>query len=367
MNDSKCRFGILSAAQIARKNWHAIRSSGCAIVKGVSSRDPARTAAFIEDCQYEAPFQVEPTIYSSHEELLASDEIDAVYIPLPTGLRKEWVIKAAEAKKHVLVEKPVASDASDVEEMIAACESNDVLLMDGVMFDHSQRISAICDQVNAGELGKLRRIQTHFSFCGDTEFQSSNIRTDPVLERHGCLGDLGWYCIRFILWIRDFEVPSRVSGRTVTPIHRESSNAWVPGQFAAEFEFADGVTAGFFCSFMSANQQTALVSGEAGYLSVDDFVLPLYDSQTNWKINRHELSIQGGYWNFKRRSDAFSCDEFHSGEAKSQEVQMIRTFVETASVNYPDRRFAERALKTQQVLDALRVSDDQSGSWIEMR
>ncbi|MEO1619015.1 MAG: Gfo/Idh/MocA family oxidoreductase, partial [Planctomycetota bacterium] len=231
MNESKCRFGILSAAQIARKNWQAIRLSGCATVAGVSSRDRQRTEAFIDDCQAESPLELRPQAFDSHEQLLASDSIDAVYIPLPTGLRKKWVIAAAEAKKHVLVEKPIAPTAEDVAQMIAACQANGVQLMDGVMFDHGQRIETLSQQVRDGEVGTLRRVQTHFSFPGDAEFESSNIRTDPVLEPHGCLGDLGWYCIRFILWMNGFTDPKRVYGRTLTRMQRGGSDAWVPGQF----------------------------------------------------------------------------------------------------------------------------------------
>ena len=92
-----CRWGILSTAGIARKNWEAIRHCDNATVAAVASRSVEKAQAFIDECQAQVPFPTAPKAIGSYDELLASDEIDAVYIPLPTGLRKEWVIKAAQA------------------------------------------------------------------------------------------------------------------------------------------------------------------------------------------------------------------------------------------------------------------------------
>ena len=152
--------------------------------------------------------------------------------------------------------------------------------MDGVMFDHSQRLQAIREQLSSGNvIGRLRRIATHFSFSGDQEFQRSNIRTDSILEPHGCLGDLGWYCIRFTLWAAGLEMPTHVSARTITTLSGDDSEGDVPGEFSAELLFPGGVSANFYCSFLTENQQTATVSGDAGYLTVNDFVLPFYDAE----------------------------------------------------------------------------------------
>lgn len=364
MTDAPCRWGILSSAQIARKNWKAIRLSGNGIVRGVSSRSADRAQQFIDDCQAEVPFPVVPESFDSHEALLACDEIDAVYVPLPTGIRKQWVIAAAEAKKHVLIEKPIAVNAADAQEMLDACNANGVQFMDGVMYDHGKRIRSVSDQLGSDALGKIRRIQTHFSFSGDSDFRSANIRTDTVLEPHGCLGDLGWYCIRFILWANGFRNPSQISGRTITRLSRPGSDQWVPGEFAGELVFEDGPTAGFFCSFFAANQQLATVSGESGYLAIDDFVLPLYDSQTQYQIHRHELEIDNCRWNFRRRSESISCDEYHSGEANAQEVNMVRTFAEHVLSGRVESSLGQRAVQTQRILDACRRSDSMGGALI---
>ncbi|MDB4338761.1 Gfo/Idh/MocA family oxidoreductase, partial [Rubripirellula sp.] len=197
MSDSVCRWGFLSTAGIGRKNWKGIHLSGNGRVSAVASRSVDKAQAFIDECSAEVIQRGTVAAVGSYEELLSRDDVDAVYIPLPTGIRKQWVVAAARAGKHVLCEKPAAINEEEVQEMVDACSDAGVQFMDGVMFDHSRRLAEICKTIESEKvLGKMRRIATHFSFSGDDSFQESNIRTDAVLEPHGCLGDLGWYCIR---------------------------------------------------------------------------------------------------------------------------------------------------------------------------
>src|SRR5579863_1337345 len=134
------RWGIIGAADIARKNWLSILNSGNGVVVAVASRKLDSAARFIDEFQAQAPFPVKPRALGSYAELIASPDIDAVYIPLPTALRKEWVLAAATAGKHVLCEKPCAVNSSDLGEMIAVCKRHAVQFMDGVMFMHSRRL-----------------------------------------------------------------------------------------------------------------------------------------------------------------------------------------------------------------------------------
>src|SRR5687767_14350958 len=147
MSANKLRWGILSTANIARKNWKAIRNSGNGTVIAVASRDRARAQQFINECQAHTPMANEVKAFASYDELLASSEVDAVYIPLPTGLRKEWVLRAAAAGKHVLCEKPCAVNLADLREMTEACRRHRVQFMDGVMFMHSMRLTQILDAI----------------------------------------------------------------------------------------------------------------------------------------------------------------------------------------------------------------------------
>lgn len=367
MSDPVCRWGFLSTAAIARKNWKAIRLSGNGRVSAVASRDVQRAAAFITECSSEVPQSQVPAAVGSYQSLLERDDVDAVYIPLPTGMRKEWVLAAAEAGKHVLVEKPAAVNADDAQEMVDACERAGVQMMDGVMFDHSQRLQSIRARLESGDVvGKLRRISTHFSFSGDAEFQRSNIRTDSELEPHGCLGDLGWYCIRFTLWAAGLQMPTHVSARTITPLAGVKSRGQVPGEFSAELQFPGDVSAAFYCSFLTENQQTAMLSGDAGYITVNDFVLPFYDAEAVWQENSHVLEIDNCRWNFQRHTKTRAVAEYASGEPNSAEVTMVRRMAQCVIDGQLDPSYPELTLKTQRILDSCLRSDIAGGLRVEI-
>lgn len=367
MNTQECRWGFLGPAAIARKVWKAIRVSGNGRIVAVASRSKDRAAQFVSQCSAEVPFAQAVEAVESYQALIERDDIDAVYVPLPTGLRKQWVIAAAKAGKHVLCEKPSAVHADDLKAMIDACDQAGVQFMDGVMFDHSQRMNEIHARLRDEKpLGKIRRIASHFSFTGDEAFQASNIRTDAALEPHGSLGDLGWYCIRFTLRVTDLQMPTHVTARTLTPLQGKDSTGQVPGEFSGELTFADGLSAAFYCSFLTANQQTATVSGEKGYLEVDDFVLPLYGASSSYREHRHALEIDNCRWNFGRRTEHFDVPEYASGEADSQEVRMVRTFAQAAIDGKVDPFYPKLSLQTQLILDACRRSDAAGGKSIAL-
>ncbi len=365
MSKSECRWGIMSTANIARKNWKGIHLSGNGRVAAVASRSKAKAQTFIDECNTEFTSPQPAAALGSYEELLERDDVDAVYIPLPTGLRRDWVIAAAEAGKHVLVEKPVANNATDAQAMIDACDAADVQFMDGVMFDHSKRLAAVAESIADGSaVGNARRIYTQFSFCGDGEFQQTNIRTDSTLEAHGCLGDLGWYCIRFTLWAAQRKLPTRISARTITALRGADSDDEVPGEFSAEMQFQDGLSASFFCSFLTSNSQQVVVSGDNGYLTMDDFVLPMYDAEAVWKEHRHVLDIENCKWNFRRHDTKHAIHEFPGGEPNSQEVNMVRRMNDIAISGKLEPIYTELTIKTQTILDACRRSDAADGAWI---
>ena len=233
MKASTCRWGILSTATIARKNYQAIYHSGNGCVAAVASRDRQTAQSFIDDCQLQSPFNPQPMAVEGYEALIENSDIDAVYIPLPTGLRKEWVIRGARAGKHVMCEKPCGITASDLKEMIDVCHENNVQFMDGVMFMHSQRLAAVQSVLNDGKsVGDIKRITAMFSFCAPEDFLESNIRMHSGLEPAGCVGDLGWYTIRFSLWTMQYAMPTRVSGRLLSGTGRPDSPDLVPTEFS---------------------------------------------------------------------------------------------------------------------------------------
>lgn len=362
MTTRTCRWGILGTAGIARKNWLAIRNAGNANLQAVASRDIKRAEAFIDECQGQVPFTPRPVAVGSYEELLASDSIDAVYIPVPTGLRKEWVIRAAEAGKHVLGEKPASVHADDVKEMLAACERNGVQYMDGVMFMHSRRLDSLREVLEDGtSVGQVRRITSHFSFFGPDEWRKDNIRVHGGLEPLGCLGDLGWYNIRFILWVMNYRMPQRLSGRMLAEYRRPDSPGATPMEFSGELFFADGVSASFYCSFQTEHQQWAHISGTKGCVSVSDFVLPFYGAETRFNVHQPVFNVNGCRFHMEEHTRRIGVAEYSDGEPASQEANMIRTFSDLALAGKPDPSWGQIALKTQTVLDACLLSAKHEG------
>jgi len=340
----KLRFGYLSTANIGRKNWKAIFNSGNCVVAAVASRDLERSRKYIRDCQAEAPFETPPLALGSYEELLASKNVDAVYFPLPTTLRREWVVRAAEAGKHVLCEKPCAGSAADLAAMISACRKNKVQFMDGVMFMHSQRLARVRETLDDGvSVGQIKRIVSQFSFPGSEAFFRGNIRVNAALEPAGCLGDLGWYDIRFTLWALDWRLPREVSARTLA-----QTDSSVPTDFSAELLFDGGISVGLYCSFINFRQQWVNVSGTKGYLQISDFVNPFYGGELGFEVVN---IIQDGF-NLLPNARRVTVAEHGNGHPTAQESNMFRNFANQVFSGRLNDDWPMWALKTQQVMDA---------------
>lgn len=352
-----CRWGILGAAFIARKNWQAIRDAGNAELVAVASRDLARAQAFIDECQASAPHPELPEAVEGYEALLARSDIDAVYIPLPTGLRKEWVLRAAAAGKHVLVEKPVGRDAVEVAEIVDACVRHGVQFMDGVMFMHGLRLQRLRSVIDA-EVGQVRHVTSQFSFRGDESFLQSNIRAQGGLEPLGCLGDLGWYCLRFTLWACDWAEPEQVCGR----VHQATADG-VPLEFSGSLVFAGGVSASFHCSFTAAHAQWAVVSGERGLLRLDDFVLPYAGVPPRYVVTHSEFVLDGCRADMRAGRFERTVDEPANNAPGSQESMLFRNFSSLVLDGRVDSHWSHISLLTQRVLDACLASARDGGAW----
>jgi predicted dehydrogenase len=353
MHTNQVRWGILSTATIAYKTWKAIQLSGNSILTAVASRDRARCQDFINECQTSNPYATPPKAYGCYEELLSDEKIDAVYIPLPTGLRKEWVLRAAEAGKHIVCEKPCAINLDDLKEMVETCKQNNVQFMDGVMFMHSNRLQKIREVLDDGKsIGQIRRITTQQSYAAPDDFLKNNIRLQSNLEPQGCLGDLGWYNIRFALWAMNWEIPQSVTGKFLSVYEREDSPNPVPTEFSGELFFANGASSSFYCSFITENQQWANVSGSKGYLHIDDFVLPFHGPQTTFEQYQSEFVINGSNFNMEKKSTLIPTEENGDGAADSQESNLYRNFSNQILSGKLNPLWPQIALMTQRVSDA---------------
>ncbi|MCA9211647.1 MAG: Gfo/Idh/MocA family oxidoreductase [Planctomycetales bacterium] len=367
MTDAKtCRWGILSTASISRKNWNSIRFAENATLTAVASRDVSKAQQYIQENQLSAAMPNEPTAFGSYDELIKSDDVDAVYIPLPTALRKEWVIKAANAGKHVLCEKPCGCTVADLQEMLDACSRNNVQFMDGVMFMHSSRLPAMRQRLDDGEsVGKIRRLSSVFCFNGGDEFSATNIRVNGATEPLGCLGDLGWYNIRFMLWAMNWELPTSVRGQILTAGRNNDGAPEVPIEFAADMQFANGVSGNMYCSFNTDLQQTFTISGDKGYLQVDDFVLPFYGPRLKFEVCKARFLIDVCDFNMEDRTQPLYLNEYSNAHESAQEVNMVRNFSANVLSGRVDPFWADVAMKTQLVCNAC-MDSARSGEAIQL-
>jgi xylose dehydrogenase (NAD/NADP) len=246
----KVKWGILGTAKIASEQLiPAIRRSANAEVVAIASGS-GKAQSFAER------FEI-PRVHDSYQALLDDPEVDAVYIPLPNHLHREWTIRAARAKKHVLCEKPASLTASEVREMLAACSENNVLFMEAFMYRFHPQHQKVKELIRDGEIGEVRLMRASFSFF--LENREGNIRLDPD-KGGGAVYDIGCYCVHSIRNILGSEpVSVRAFGE---------SNNGVDTDVRAILHFADGTRALFDCSFHMAMRQEYEVIGTNGRILV---------------------------------------------------------------------------------------------------
>lgn len=367
MSNQKVRWGFLSAAWIGIKNWQSVALSGNGEIVAVASRDRAKANDWIDQCSAQVPFPNRPDAVEGYDALLARDDIDAVYIPLPTGVRKEWVLKAAKAGKHVLSEKPCGTSLEDVEEIVAACREAGVQFMDGVMFMHSDRLKDLRSTIDDGtSLGALRRINSQFSFCAPEDFLQGNIRMHSELEPLGCLGDLGWYNIRFNLWVMNYKMPISVTGNMLQGASRPDSPDKVPTEFSGEMFYPNGVSASFYCSFITAMQQWANLCGTEGNIHLDDFVVPCFGSDIGFTVAKMTSNQHVCDFNMERREQRVVTQEYSNSHPTAQETRLFRNFGELVLNGQTDPSWGEITLKTQRVMMACLESARNGGQAISL-
>jgi xylose dehydrogenase (NAD/NADP) len=178
------RWGIISSANIGVKAVApAIRASSNSKLVAVGSRDAQRAAELYA-------FAPEVRIYSSYEGVINDPDIEAIYNPLPNSMHAEWTIKALEAGKHVLCEKPMAVTESEGKTMVAAARANNVLLMEAFMYRFHPQTQWALQQVRNDLIGPVRLVRASFSF--DIRSRPENIRLSAELAG-GSLMDVGCY------------------------------------------------------------------------------------------------------------------------------------------------------------------------------
>ena len=257
METGTVRWGVLSTANIGRKAvGPAIQASRNGTLHAVASRTIEGARAYAGELNV-------PVVFGSYPELIDATDIDALYIPLPNGLHREWTLLALAAGKHVLCEKPLALDAAEAREMAAAAADAGLLLMEAFMYRFHPRIEALMRHVRSGGLGSLRAIQSAFTF---RLTRPDNIRLDPGLGG-GALMDVGCYCVNVSRTLVGSE-PVEVDARA-----RWTSRG-VDDELSGVLRFADGVEAQIQCALTQARRERVHVGGSDAWIDVPAAFLP---------------------------------------------------------------------------------------------
>ena len=245
------RWGIIGAGGIAKTFAKALDGSECGRRYAVGSRNQDKASAFADEHGFEKA-------YGSYEDLLGDSSVDAVYIATPHPVHREPAIAAAKAEKHILCEKPMGVTAAECEEMIAAAEDSDVVLLEAFMYRTHPQTLRVQELIADGSIGEVRTVRSCFCYGLGPDY---NVRTDKSL-RGGGLYDVGCYCINFSRMVAG-EEPDRT--KAVWTLGAESG---VDEILAAVLHFPSGVIAHFDVGIRTAGGASAEILGSDGTISV---------------------------------------------------------------------------------------------------
>jgi len=252
----KVNWAVLGTANIARKaTIPGMQMSQNCHLYAIAGRKPEKVKEFQQLFGFEKA-------YMSYDELLDDDQVEVVYIPLSNDLHKEWVIKAARKKKHILCEKPLAGTAKEVKEIIAVCKEEGVLFMEAFAYLHSPIIKDLIKRVNRGAIGKIKLIETTFHIHRQSD--------EDIRSRKETLGgsqyDVGCYNISLILKLMN-QMPEKAEAMA------QYTTAGIDEYCHALLTFPGGVLAASSCGMFLDNSESrridrCFIQGEFGHIDV---------------------------------------------------------------------------------------------------
>ncbi len=256
MPDQPMQWGLLSTARINRAVIEPLRLSKRNELAAVASRS-------LEKAQAYAQVWAIPRAFGSYEELLADPDIEAVYISVPNSLHVAWTIRAVEAGKHVLCEKPLALTLEEVDQVIVAAERTGRVVAEAFMYRHHPQTLQIKEMVTNGSIGTLQIVHGAFSY---PLRQRTDVRWDPALGG-GSIWDVGCYPISYARFLAG-EEPVEAFG------WRQTASTGVDALFVGQLRFQGGVIAQFDSSFRSQVRMTFEVVGTEGAIYIPNAYKP---------------------------------------------------------------------------------------------
>lgn len=285
-------WGLLSTATINDLVLAAVRGSDRVDVVAVASRDRRRAEAYARERGIERA-------HGSYEALLADPGVEAVYVSLPNSMHVDWSIRALEAGKHVLVEKPLSRRPEDVARAFDAAERAGRLLSEAFMWRHHPQTARLAELVRDGAVGELQLVRCCFSFPLLATRWPSDVRLNPLLDG-GALMDVGCYCVS----------GARLLAGEPLVVHAEQvmGPSGVDVRLAATMRHPGDVVAQFDCGFTMPDRDELEAVGEEGSLFVDDpwhAVRPGIELRRDDTVERIEVPEGDAYrFEFENVSDA---------------------------------------------------------------
>jgi xylose dehydrogenase (NAD/NADP) len=249
------KWGILGYARIAKTALiPAILNAENSEFYALASGDPEKR----KECKELFECSV---LYNSYDELLDDPEVQAVYIPLPNSMHKEWAMKSMQKGKHVLCEKPIALNAADCLELMQASTKYGVMLMEAVMYRYTDRTQKVNEILASGEIGDVTYIQSTFRFLLN---RPNTIKVRPELGG-GSLYDVGCYPVNFVGMITN-QIPESCVSQSVL-------ENGVDTIFSAVLKYPNGVVAAINSGFNAFNQMNSEIVGTKGRIDIPDTFL----------------------------------------------------------------------------------------------
>jgi len=273
-------WGIISTADINRKLIPGAQASPRVDLIAVASRDQRRAEEYAREWEIERA-------YGSYDALLADADVEAVYVSLPNTMHCEWSIRALEAGKHVLCEKPMSRHPDEVETAFAAAERAGRHLSEAFMYRHNPQTKRLRQLLDDGAVGDVRLIRTAFSY---SLYDPDNIRLRTDLEG-GALMDVGCYCVSGARLAAGGEPLSAYGQARIG----ETGTDWV---FTGSLRFDGDVLAIFDCGTALPERDELEVIGSEGSLFLDDpwhCTVPVIEVRRDGEVERIELERADSY------------------------------------------------------------------------
>lgn len=315
------RLGLIAAARITeRAIAEPARDLDDITLTVVGARDLARAQ------QAAINWNIERAV-GSYEEVIDSDDVDAVYIATPNALHRKWAIDALRSGKHVLCEKPLAANATEAREMVAVAEETGLILMEAFHWRYHPLVAQMQAMLDAGVIGDIEGADAAFDLA-EGRIPMTDIRWDYSIAG-GALMDLGCYPVQWLRWLLG-PIPTVGSATAVCPVDR------VDGRIDAELHWPDGRAATLSCSMIEPN-------GE------NDIRLSIYGSEGTMIVMNPLAPQMGSSITVEREGTR----EVHKVDSSATYFHQLIAFHEAVTTGVPPVTSGDDSIQTMDVVDAI--------------